>query len=103
MNPLETLFASSRPVNGRLEKIETIKGWVRAHLKVEPETAIMVKQVECHDPSCPGIETVVALLEYRRIQTFKLAMPISALQEHDLMEAIRCGNFTVKEYPQPNG
>jgi hypothetical protein len=92
MSTLETLFASSQPVTGRLEKIESIKGWMRTHLSVDTETAIMVKQVECRDPACPGIETVVALLEPRRIQKFKLRMPIS----------IRKGNFTVKEYPQPN-
>jgi hypothetical protein len=42
--------------------IDRIKGWVQWHWRLDDSTVVMVTQLRCHEPGCPPIETVIALL-----------------------------------------
>ncbi|MCP9469144.1 MAG: hypothetical protein NNA31_03980 [Nitrospira sp.] len=54
------LFGGTRAIAA--EQIDRIKAWVRAVFHLNDETTIMVTELACHEPGCPPIETVIALL-----------------------------------------
>ena len=43
-------------------KVRSIKEWVRSLLNLDSMTTIFVTQIECKEPGCPPVETVVALI-----------------------------------------
>ncbi|MBA5867329.1 MAG: hypothetical protein GDA67_11625 [Nitrospira sp. CR1.3] len=55
------LFGGQRAID--LEQSERIKTWARAAWTLSDETMIMVTELECREPGCPPIETVIALLD----------------------------------------
>ena len=44
------------------DKILKIKDWVTSILDLDNKTSIFIRQLECKDPNCPPVETVIALL-----------------------------------------
>ena len=42
--------------------IDRIKGWVQWYWRLDDSTVVMVTQLRCHEPGCPPVETVIALL-----------------------------------------
>jgi hypothetical protein len=42
--------------------IDRIKAWVHRHWQLDDTTVVMVTQLRCHEPGCPPVETVIALL-----------------------------------------
>jgi len=99
MSTLESLFA--KPVSNleSKEQVERIRLWIRAHLPLEIDTVISVHQIECRATACPGIETVVAVIEYRRTRRIKILKPLAEVQESDLAEAIVDGKISTQTYP----
>ncbi|MEQ1793156.1 MAG: hypothetical protein ABL970_03110 [Nitrospira sp.] len=55
------LFGGRRTID--LEQAERIKSWVRTTWALSDDTTVMVTELECREPGCPPIETVIALLE----------------------------------------
>ena len=45
------------------DQAERIKAWARRLWALSDETTVMVTELECREPGCPPIETVVAVLE----------------------------------------
>ena len=45
------------------EAIERVKEMARKALRASPETAFAVNEIACNDPGCPGIETVILVME----------------------------------------
>ena len=45
------------------DQAERIKAWVRRLWVLSDETTVMVTELECREPGCPPIETVIAVLE----------------------------------------
>ena len=43
--------------------IRRIKEWAYEYLAVGPEVSVTVMELACHEPGCPPIETVVAVME----------------------------------------
>ncbi len=39
-----------------------VKAWITDALRLPPDVSIMVTELQCHEPGCPPIETVIALL-----------------------------------------
>ncbi len=39
-----------------------IKSWVREGLGLTDEVSILVTDLQCYEPGCPPVETVIALL-----------------------------------------
>ena len=55
------LFGGRRSIDP--EQSDRIKRWVREAWVLSSEATVMVTELECREPGCPPIETVLALLE----------------------------------------
>ena len=52
-------------------KVIPIKNWVSSMLKLDNETTVFVTQLECKEPGCPPVETVIALIQSGKKTTQK--------------------------------
>ncbi|MEW6248434.1 MAG: hypothetical protein AB1555_17250 [Nitrospirota bacterium] len=55
------LFGGRRAIDP--DQADRIKSWARARWGLSDETTVMVTELECREPGCPPIETVIAVLE----------------------------------------
>lgn len=55
------LFGGKRTIP--VDQADRIKAWARAVFHLNDETTVMVTELECREPGCPPIETVIALLK----------------------------------------
>jgi hypothetical protein len=55
------LFDGRRTIDPH--QVERIKSWARASWGLDEEATVMVTELECREPGCPPIETVIAVLE----------------------------------------
>jgi hypothetical protein len=71
------------------EAVERVKAWMRAALG-SADAALAVNEIACTDPSCPGVETVVLIMEPgRKTRACKVQKPVDAVTEEDIREALR--------------
>jgi hypothetical protein len=72
------------------EAVARIKGWVHGVLKAGSGTALAVNEIACTDPFCPGVETVVLIMEPgRKTRACKVQKPVDAVTEQDIREALQ--------------
>ena len=65
-----------------------VKAWAAA-LGSSPETAFSVNEIACTDPACPGIETVILVMEPgRRTRACKIAKALDEVTEPDVRKAL---------------
>jgi hypothetical protein len=57
------LFGGKRTIPA--EQADRIKAWTREVFHLNDETTVMVTELECREPGCPPIETVIAILKGR--------------------------------------
>ncbi len=70
------------------QAVERVKDLARATLQVSPETAFAVNEIACNDPGCPGIETVILVMEPgRKTRALKVAKALDAVTEADVAAA----------------
>ncbi len=55
------LFGGKRTIQP--EQADRIKDWTREVFHLNDETTVMVTELECREPGCPPVETVIALLK----------------------------------------
>jgi hypothetical protein len=55
------LFSGRRAIDP--EQAERIKTWARTTWALAEDTTVMVTELECREPGCPPIETVIVLLK----------------------------------------
>ena len=65
-----SLFKQQRPA-ANPQQLQQIKTWAYEILAVSAETPISISQLQCHEPCCPPIETVIAVMG-QPPQTFKI-------------------------------
>jgi hypothetical protein len=53
-------FSAPKP---NAEAVARVKDWARATLQAAPDTAFAVNEIACNDPACPGLETVILVME----------------------------------------
>lgn len=99
MNSLDTLFGPPHSKRHQKEQAQTIKGWARELLAPAPDTVIMVTEKDCRDPKCPGIETVIALVDKGRVQRVNISKPMIDVIRADVLAAIEAGSVSVTTYP----
>ena len=76
------------PKPGR-QGIDRVKDLSRAALKAAPETAFAVNEIACNDPGCPGIETVILVMEPgRKTRALKVPKPLDEVMEQDILAAL---------------
>ncbi len=76
------LFTKSTP-QVDLEQLNQIKTWVYRQLKINPEISISISQLQCHEPGCPPLETVIAIMTNPPTQ-YKIHKEISQIIEADI-------------------
>ena len=69
--------------------IDRVKNLARAALQASPETAFAVNEIACNDPGCPGIETVILVMEPgRKTRALKVPKPLDEVMEQDILAAL---------------
>ncbi|MBE9042981.1 hypothetical protein IQ255_00925 [Pleurocapsales cyanobacterium LEGE 10410] len=66
-----------------LKKLKQIKAWVYQILDLDLEIQISINQLQCHEPNCPPVETVIAIMTSPPKQ-YKIHQPVSQITEADI-------------------
>lgn len=80
------LFNQSRSTTNP-EHIRQIKTWVYEALNLPTDTPISISQLQCHEPGCPPVETVIAVMS-QPAQTFKIHAAVEQITANDVQQAI---------------
>ncbi|ANY81686.1 hypothetical protein BB934_09215 [Microvirga ossetica] len=69
--------------------IDRVKDLARTALQVSSETAFAVNEIACNDPGCPGIETVILVMEPgKKTRALKVPKPLDEVMEQDILAAL---------------
>ncbi len=78
------LFAKSKVKSDRLQiQIQQVKNWAYQILDINPEIPISINQLQCHEPDCPPMETVIAVMTSPP-QQYKIHKSIAEITEIDI-------------------
>jgi hypothetical protein len=70
-----------------------IKNWTQEALSLHEEAVVMVSELQCHEPDCPPIETVIIVIETGNEQRmFKVHKAIDELTREEVVDVIRNGH-----------
>lgn len=78
------LFAKSNFKSDR-QQLNKIKIWVYQTLNIDRQIPISLNQLQCHEPDCPPVETVVAVMTSPP-QKYKIHKSISKITEADIKQ-----------------
>ena len=71
------------------EAVARVKAWVAVAVALPPDTALAVNEIVCTDPSCPGTETIVLVMQPgRKTRAYKVAKMLEEVTEQDIREAL---------------
>jgi hypothetical protein len=71
------------------DAIERVKAWARDALRASPDTAFAVNEIACTDPACPGVETVILIMEPgTRTRAVKVGKALHDVTELDIRQAL---------------
>lgn len=69
--------------------IAAVKTWARAALGLAEEASIVVNEIVCTDPGCPGVETVMLIMEPgRKTRALKIPLSLDGVTEQDVRTAV---------------
>ena len=75
-----------RPPDGTRARVEA---WARTAGGFGDGTVLKLNEIVCPDPACPGMETVILIMEPgRRTRACKVAKPLAAIEEADVVRAL---------------
>ena len=80
------LFKQQRPT-AKPEHLQQLKAWTQELLDLPTDVPISISQLQCHEPGCPPIETVIAVMS-QPTQTFKIHGAAGEATRVDLEGAI---------------
>lgn len=67
------------------EVTDRLKLWVSALMDLSDKDTIMLAELDCHDPGCPDVETVVTVvLADRRRFVLRFPGPMTSVTEADV-------------------
>jgi len=61
-----------------------VRRWVEEQLGLDEPITVLVTELACHEPGCPPIETVIALLGRTESKTWKIPCPAAELTAADV-------------------
>jgi hypothetical protein len=68
--------------------VERVKGWTRAALSLG-DGALLVNEIVCADPACPGFETVVLIMAPgQKTRALKVRKALEEVTEQDIRDAL---------------
>ena len=69
--------------------IERVRGFARAAPGTDPATTFVVNEIACNDPGCPGVETVILVMEPgRKTRAAKIPKALDDVTEDDVRDAL---------------
>lgn len=69
-----------------VESIRRVKSWAIDCLPIAAGASVSVMELECHEPGCPPLETVIAAMEAgQRTRQWKLHKAIPDVTRDDLV------------------
>ncbi|CUA84845.1 hypothetical protein IMF23_12165 [Chelatococcus daeguensis] len=82
------LFGRKDGDDGARVALAALKERARIVLCLSDEATVAVNEIVCADPACPGLETVVLIMEPgRRTRALKIAKAAGAVTDDDLHTA----------------
>ncbi|MEM7594400.1 MAG: hypothetical protein AAF383_23315 [Cyanobacteria bacterium P01_A01_bin.83] len=78
------LFSKTSP-QADLDTIREIKFWIYQQLNLDREIIISINQLQCHQPDCPPVETVIAIMTTPP-QQYKIHKSISEITQADITQ-----------------
>ena len=67
--------------------IRQIKEWAYKYLQIPTDVSVSVMELECHEPGCPPLETVIAVLEQgKQTRQWKLHKPVPDITVEDFAD-----------------
>lgn len=71
------------------EAVERVKNMARTALQTTPEATLAVNEIACNDPGCPGIETVILVMEPgKKTQALKVQKTLDEITEQDIRNVL---------------
>jgi hypothetical protein len=71
------------------QAVDRVKELARSALKGSPDTAFAVNEIACNDPGCPGIETVILVMEPgQKTRALKIPKVLDEVMEQDILKAL---------------
>ncbi|WP_204137149.1 hypothetical protein [Halomicronema sp. CCY15110] len=80
------LFKQPRPT-ANPAAIQQIKDWVYEALALSADVPISISQLQCHEPGCPPIETVIAVMT-QPTQSYKIHAAAAEITQAQVMTAL---------------
>ena len=69
--------------------VDRVKELARAALQASADTAFAVNEIACNDPGCPGIETVILVMEPgQKTRALKVKKPLDEVTEQDILAVL---------------
>ena len=65
------------------QKTKEIKQWIYQALQIDDEISISLSQLQCTEPGCPPIETVINVMT-NPVQQYKIHKPIAEIEYTDI-------------------
>ncbi len=75
----------SQPTNS--QQIQQIKQWVYQVLGINQEISISLSQLQCTEPGCPPIETVINVLD-NPVQQYKIHKSMAEIEYADISQLL---------------
>ncbi len=70
------------------DTIRQLKAWVQEILSLSADTPVSISQLQCHEPGCSPVETVIAIM-LQPVQTFKIHGSIEEVTQANLLRLLR--------------
>lgn len=72
------------------ENVRRIKNWACAALSASPDTVFAINEIACNDPGCPGIETVILIMEPgTKTRACKIPKPLEEILQQDVVASLQ--------------
>jgi hypothetical protein len=72
------------------QAVDRVKDLARSALQVSSDTAFAVNEIVCNDPGCPGLETVILVMEPgRKTRALKIPKSLDEVAEQDILAALK--------------
>jgi hypothetical protein len=69
---------------------QKVRDWALEILPGEPKATLTISEIDCGDPACPGLETIILVMrEGEATQAVKVRKPLEDITEADLREALQ--------------
>ena len=81
------LFSQSKP-KAEPEKVQHLKSLIYEILEIDSEIPVSISQLQCSEPDCPPIETVIAIMT-TPAQQYKIHKSVAEIDSSDISALIQ--------------